>query len=198
MRRQYCLQTIRKEGIKVKSITRVLALLLAFVFICSTGFAASLDSNATAAIALYIDTSGHYVPGMDLLNKALNEVIRFKVNALLLGSEVQSGNEVLRDLSRCQINTANDATPQTLTAYGDARHVNYILLLSVRPLDIALDVKAFSTASGSYLVDKTINRPDGTAAMSTLDTLSAMIGGEVADILQTIQNTAANVAVVQD
>ena len=105
----------------MKPLTYVLVLLLAFFFICSTGFAASLDSNATAAIALYIDTSGYYVPGMDLFNKALNEVIRFKVNALLLGSEVQSGNEVLRDLSRYQINTASDATPQAFTAYGDDR-----------------------------------------------------------------------------
>jgi len=182
----------------VKLLTRTLFLLLLLLFTCSIGSAASLDSNATAAIALYIDTSGHYIPGMDLLNKALNEVIRFKVNALLLGSEVQSGNEVLRDLSRCQINTANDATPQALSAYGDARHVNYILLLSVRPLDVALDVKAYSTSTSSYLVDKTISRPDGTETMSTLDTLSAMIGNEVADVLQSIRDSAASVASAQN
>lgn len=182
----------------MKSITRILCVLLLLLFTCSIGSAAAVDSNATAAIALYIDTSGHYVPGIDLLNKALNEVIRFKVNALLLGSEVQSGNEVLRDLSRCQINTANEATPQALSAYGDARHVNYILLLSVRPLDVALDVKAYSTTSGSYLVDKTLCRPDGTAAMSTLDTLSAMIGNEVTDALELIRNSAASVASAQN
>lgn len=182
----------------MKSITRILCVLLLLLFTCSIGSAAAADSNATAAIALYIDTSGHYVPGIDLLNKALNEVIRFKVNALLLGSEVQSGNEVLRDLSRCQINTASEATPQALSAYGDARHVNYILLLSVRPLDVALDVKAYSTTSGSYLVDKALCRPDGTAAMSTLDTLSAMIGNEVTDALELIRNSAASVASVQN
>jgi hypothetical protein len=151
--------------------------------------AAAADGNASAAVALYIDTSGHYVPGVDILNKALNEVIRFKINALFLGSEVQSGNEVLRDLKRCNINSAADATPEGLAQYGKDRHVNYIILLSVRPLDVALDLKAFSTTDSAYVVDKTVTRPDGTEAASVIDTLSDMVGNEVAQVLQTIHGS---------
>lgn len=151
--------------------------------------AAAADGNATAAVALFIDTSGHYIPGVDILNRALNEVIRFKINVLLLGSEVQSGNEVLRDLSRCNINSAGDATPEGLAKYGKDRHVNYIVLASVRPLDVALDLKAYSTADNAYVVDKSVTRPDGTEAAPVLDTLSDMVGNEVSQVLQTIHGS---------
>ena len=125
-----------------------LVFLVVMVMISSTTSpaAAAADGNAMAAVALFIDTSGHYIPGVDILNKALNEVIRFKVNLLLLGSEVQSGNEVLRDLNRYNINSAADATVEGLAKYGTDRHVNYIVLVSVRPLDVALDIKAYYTS----------------------------------------------------
>jgi len=151
--------------------------------------AAAADGNAMAAVALFIDTSGHYIPGVDILNKALNEVIRFKINLLLLGSEVQSGNEVLRDLNRCNINSAADATTEGLAKYGTDRHVNYIVLVSVRPLDVALDLKAYSTADNAYIVDKSVTRPDGTEALSVMDTLSGMVGSEVSQVLQTIHGS---------
>ncbi len=168
----------------------LMVFLLALVMMTSNiSPVAAADGNASAAVALYIDTSGHYVPGVDILNKALNEVIRFKINALFLGSEVQSGNEVLRDLNRCNINSAADATPEGLAKYGKDRHVNYIVLVSARPLDVALDVKAYSTADNAYIVDKTVTRPDGTEAASVLDTLSDMVGNEVAQVLQTIHGS---------
>ena len=164
--------------------------LLALVVISSTATpVAAAGGNASAAVALFIDTSGHYIPGADILNKALNEVIRFKINALLLGSEVQSGNEVLRDLNRCNISSAADATPEGLAKYGNDRHVNYIVLVSVRPLDVALDLKAYSTADNAYVVDKSVTRPDGMEAASVLDTLSDMVGNEVAQVLQTIHGS---------
>lgn len=167
-----------------------LVFLLTLVMIGSTiAPAAAAEGNATAAVALFIDTSGHYIPGIDILNKALNEVIRFKINVLLLGSEVQSGNEVLRDLSRYNINSAADATQEGLAQYGKERHVNYIVLVSVRPLDIALDLKAYSMANNAYVMDKSVTRPDGTEAMSVLDTLSDMVGNEVAQVLQTIHGS---------
>ncbi len=168
----------------------LLVFLLALVVISSTiSPVAAADGNAMAAVALFIDTSGHYIPGVDILNKALNEVIRFKINVLFLGSEVQSGNEVLRDLNRCNINSAADATPEGLAEYGKDRHVNYIVLLSVRPLDVALDLKAYSTADNAYIVDKSVTRPDGTEAASVMDTLSGMVGNEVAQVLQTIHGS---------
>ncbi len=169
--------------------TFLIILLLTFTLSAATCFAAGNNDNALTAIALYIDTSGHYVPGMDMLNKALNEVIRYKVNALFLGSEVQSGNEVLRDLGRCNIISASTATVDGLSAYATNRHVNYVVLFSVRPLDIAIDLKAYSAEANDYIVNKSVTRPDGTEAWSTLDTLSSMIGDEVTQVLQVIRGS---------
>lgn len=106
-----------------------------------------------------------------------------------MGSEVQCGNEVLRELNRCNISNAAEATPEGLTAYGRNRHVNYIVLVSVRPLDVALDLKAYSTADNTYIVDKSVTRPDGTQAFSTVDTLSDMVGNEVTQVLQVIRGS---------
>ena len=169
----------------------LLSFVLLFGLLVSTGvcLAAPADGNALAAVALYIDTGGRYVPGVDILNKALNEVIRYKINMLFLGSEVQSGNEVLRDLRRYDVNTAAEATPGTLSSYAANRHVNYIILLSVRPLDIALDVKAFSAVDNCYIVDKTVTRPDGASALTTVEALSELIGEEVVTLLQYIRGT---------
>jgi len=168
---------------------RIILICLICLLVTSVTCLAAPGDNAMAAVALYIDTSGHYVPGSDMLNKALNEIIRFKINALFLGSEVQSGNEVLRELNRYSVTSSATATPEALSAYSSNRHVNYLILMSVRPLDMALDLKAFSAASGDYIVDKTVTRPDGTEAMSALDTLSSMVGTEVVQILQTIRGS---------
>jgi len=166
-------------------------IVICFLVLCIAGpatcLAASADDNSLAAVALYIDTSGRYVPGAELLNKALNEVIRFKVNALFMGSEVQSGNEVLRDLNRCSVNGAAGATPENLSAYAASRHVNYIVLISVRPIDVAIDIKTYSTADNAFLIDKSVTRPDGREAQSTLDSLTEMVGNEITAILQAIQ-----------
>ncbi|EAX48829.1 hypothetical protein TcarDRAFT_2518 [Thermosinus carboxydivorans Nor1] len=169
---------------KVKIVLSALIFLL--VASPAISFAGVTDDNALAAIALYIDTSGRYVPGLDMLNKALNEVIRYKVNALFLGSEVQCGNEVLRELKRYNVATAADATPDALTAYAKARHVNYIILLAVHPLDVTLDIKAYSSAANAYIVDKTVTAPDGGAALSMLDSLSGLLGDELASVLTMI------------
>jgi hypothetical protein len=156
--------------------------LLVCLFVSLPLCQAAADDNAMIAVALYIDTSGHYVPGMDLLNKGLNEVIRFKVNALFLGSEVLSGNQVLRDLNRCGIANAASATPEALASYAQSAHVNYTLLFTIRPLDISFDIKAFSTATNSLLVDKTVTKPDGASTLSILDTLSSMISEEISQL----------------
>jgi len=168
-----------------KSIFFILILLLLNVSIC---LAAQADDNAMIAVALYIDTSGHYVPGTDFLNKALNEVIRFKINALFLGSEVQSGNAVLRDLNRYGITNTTSATPDLLSTYANAAHVNYVMLFTIYPLDLSLDLKAFSSATNTYIVDKSITRPDGTEALSAFDTFSTMIGDQLTQIFQTIHS----------
>jgi hypothetical protein len=166
-----------------KSLLFALILLLLNTTLC---LATPAEDNAMIAVALYIDTSGHYVPGTDFLNKALNEVIRFKINALFLGSEVQSGNAVLRDLNRCGISNTLSATPELLTTYANSAHVNYVMLFTIHPLDFSLDLKAFSSATNSYVVDKSITRPDGTETLSAIDTFSAMIGEQLTQVFQAI------------
>ena len=166
----------------------LLVTLLLLLFIGPVCLASPSDDNAMFAVALYIDTSGHYVPGVDILNKALNEIIRFKINALFLGSEVHSGNEVLRDLNRVGITSTASATPSSLAAYAQATHVNYVMLFTIRPIDVSFDLKAFSTATGTYIADKTVSRPDGTDALSTLDTFSAMISSEISQLFQIIHS----------
>lgn len=165
----------------------ILFLLIIFLLNISICLAAS-DDNAMIAVALYVDTSGHYIPGTDFLNKALNEVIRFKINALFLGSEVQSGNAVLRDLTRCGITNTISATPELLSTYASTAHVNYVMLFTIHPLDFSLDLKAFSAATNTCIVDKSLTRPDGTEALSAFDTFSVMIGDQITEIFQTIHS----------
>ena len=160
--------------------------LMMFLFNIATCLAAPADENAMISVALYVDTSGHYVPGIDFLNKALNEVIRFKINALFLGSEVQSGNAVIRDLTRYGITNTSSATIDLLSTYATNAHVNYVMLFTIHPLDISLDLKAFSTATQGYVIDQTVTRPDGSEALSLLDTFSTMISDQLTQTFQTI------------
>ncbi len=171
-----------------KVLLSVLLILLLNLTVC---LAEPADTNAMISVALYIDTSGHYVPGIDLLNKALNEVIRFQINSLFLGSEVQSGNAVLRDLTRSGITNTASATVDSLSTYANAAHVNYVMLFTIHPIDIALDLKAFSTSTNSYIVEKSITRPDGTEGLSLFDTFSTMISTELTDIYKIINTKSS-------
>lgn len=179
-----------------KVFSTILLILLIFTLTALPALAEPASDNDLAAVALYIDTSGHYLPGSDMLNKALNDVIRFKLNLLMLGSEVQSGDGVLRDLSDYNIHSAGDASLEALAAYGAQRHVNYIVLFSVRPWDMALDLKAYSTATNDYIMDKTLIRPDGDSALSTVDSLSNMLGFGLTEVFQMVKSpvAAANAA----
>lgn len=163
-------------------LKRLLLGLLICLFVSLPTPGSAADDNAAIAVALYIDTSGHYVPGIDFLNKGLNEAIRFKVNMLFLGSEVLSGNQVLRDLNRAGITGTTSATPETLAEFASSAHVNYTLLFTVRPLDVSLDIKAFSTGANCLLVDKSISKPEGISTLSTLDALTTMIGDEISSV----------------
>jgi hypothetical protein len=160
----------------------LLGLLVCLFVLLPVSEAAAADDNAAIAVALYIDTSGYYVPGIDLLNKGLNEAIRYKVNLLFLGSEVLSGSQVLSDLSRFGITNTASATPAALADYANSSHVNYTLLFTVRPVDFSLDIKAFSTAGNSMLIDKTVTKPEGLSTLSTLSALSTMIGDEITNL----------------
>lgn len=169
----------------------LLLVLIILLLTMSTCLAGPYDENAMIAVALYIDTSGHYVPGIDFLNKALNEIIRFKINALFLGSEVQSGNAVLRDLSRVGITNTTSATIDLLSTYSSTVHVNYVMLFTIHPLDFSLDLKAFCASTNSYLVDKSVTRPDSTDTLSVVDTFGAMISDQltqISEIVHTIRS----------
>jgi hypothetical protein len=149
--------------------------------------ALAAEDNAMLAVALYIDTSGHYVPGLDLLNKGLNEVIRYKANLLFVGSELLSGSRVLSDLKNVGIIDTASATPEALSEYASSAHVNYTLLFTVRPLDVSLDIKAFSSSKNSLLIDKTITKPESMSSLSTLNALSTMIEDELTNLYNMVQ-----------
>lgn len=167
----------------------VLLLLVILLLNVTTCLAGPSDENAMIAVALYIDTSGHYIPGTEFLTKALNEVIRFKINALFLGSEIQSGNAVIRDLTRCGITNTASATVDLLSTYTNSAHVNYVMLFTIHPIDFSLDLKAFSASTNAYIVDKSTTRPDGTEALSLLDTFSTMIDDQLTQLFNTINTT---------
>jgi len=59
----------------------ILLILVILLLNATTCFAGPSDENAMIAVALYIDTSGRYIPGTDFLTKALNEVIYNTINA---------------------------------------------------------------------------------------------------------------------
>lgn len=160
----------------------LLGLLVCLFVLLPVSEAAAADDNAMIAVALYVDTSGHYVPGMDFLNKGLNEAIRYKVNMLFSGSEILSGSKVLSDLKGSGITDTASATPEALSAYAKQANVNYTLLFTVHPLDVSLDIKAFSTNKNSMLVDKTITKPDDMSSLSTLSALTTMLGDEITSL----------------
>lgn len=170
----------------VKKLSLLFIIFMLSITVC---LAAPSDANSMIAVALYIDTSGHYIPGTDLLNSALNEVIRFKINALFLGSQVQSGSIVLKDLARFGITNTASANISSLSSYASTSHVNYVMLFTIHPLDFSLDLKAFSASTNHYIVDKSISRPDNLSALSLIDTFSAMIGDELLQIFKTINST---------
>jgi hypothetical protein len=162
-------------------LKKTILIVLCLFSLLTSGALAASSENALMSVALYVDTGGHYVPGSELLTKGLNEVIRYKLNLLFLGSEVLSGNEVLRGLSRAGITGGQDATTEALTAYGSSAHVNNVVLLTVRPLSMELDVKAFNTSDNLFIVNKTVSPPDATS-LSALDTFPDMIGQQLAEL----------------
>lgn len=175
---------IRMPQISVEVIhlfKKTILLTLCLFFCLNAGVSAAASDNAFLAVALYVDTEGHYVPGSELLTKGLNEVVRYKLNMLFLGSEVLSGNTVLRDLSRSGIANGRDATAAALSSYGDTAHVSNVVLLTVRPLSMELDVKAFNSSDKQFLVDKTVS-PSSVASLSTLDTFSDLIGQQLSEL----------------
>jgi len=163
-------------------------LLLVMVMLVNIGvcLAAPVAENSTIAVALYIDTSGHYIPGIDMLNKALNEILRFKINALFLGSEVQSGDGVIQDLTRYGITNTSSATVDLLSPYAATAHVNYVMLFTIHPLDVSLDLKVFSASTNTYIIDQSLTRPADTETLSLVDTFSTMIGGQLTQLFKTL------------
>lgn len=160
--------------------------LLVYVSPC----AAAGEANSFLSCALYIDTSGQYVPGADLLAKGLNEVIRYKLNALFLGSEIHSGNEVLRGLKRHGVTDASSATPEALQAYCSSSYVNHVLLFTANPLEFSLDVKLYSGGDGAYLLDHRLSRPNSTEVLSVYDTFSLLLSSQIDQVKHLIKPEA--------
>ncbi len=160
---------------------KIVLALLCLTLLAPTSALAGAGENALTSVALYVDTTGHYLPGSELLTKGLNEVLRYKLNMFFLGSEVLSGNEVLRGLSRSGISSGVDADAANLSSYAAAAHVNNVILLTVCPLDMEMNVKAYNLATDSFLVNRTVAAPDA-SSLSKLDVFSDLIGQQLAEI----------------
>jgi len=172
----------------------ILLLLILFITSIPLCMAESQNDNSMIAVALYIDTSGYYIPGTDFLNKALNEAIRIKMNLLFLSSQVQSGTPVLNDLSRSGITSTSTATLDSLSTYAQMAHVNYVMLFTIHPLDVSVDLKAFSTSRNAYIIDKSIARPKTSADAPLADAFTEMINNELSDVFNIMKKDLASEA----
>ena len=163
-------------------------LFLALLVLTPAAQAAELPGDsAFVATALYIDAGDRDIPGLDLLNKGLNQVLRMQMSSLLLGSEVYVGTDVLRDLNRHGITNAASAQSANLTSYCVDRQVKNVILFTVNPLDMVVDCKAFTAKDEQFVVDKRMTPPEGGLMSTSYDRLAALFTNELPAIVATLK-----------
>lgn len=144
--------------------------------------------SAFVAAALYLDAGDRYVPGLDLLNRGLNQLLRAQLGSLLLGSEVYVGSDVLRDLQRHGVTDAPSAQPAALTSYCLDRRVKNVLLFTVNPLDLAVDCKAFAAKDEQFVLNKQLTAPEEGDLASSYERLSALFSRELPEIVANLKS----------
>ncbi|MDF2571220.1 MAG: hypothetical protein K0R55_2824, partial [Sporomusa sp.] len=77
---------------------------------------------------------------------------------LMLDGMVLSGSSVTRDLRRSGIDDFNTPEQSKLKSFGQLNDVSYVLLLTLHPLDISADIKAFDVSKGDYIIGKKITQ----------------------------------------
>lgn len=143
------------------------------------------------AVAVHIDTADKSILGADLLEAGINRLIQTKFSLVMMDQMVLSGSSVLRDLKKSGISDFATADPSKLKNFGKDNELSYVLLLTLYPLDISADIKAFDVNKGDYIVGKKITQPkEAESASGFMDTMlskfSRLVDSELDDILKTI------------
>lgn len=128
------------------------------------------SSAAAVSAALYVDTD---LPGGDYVNRGLNELLKFKLNALFMGSVVQTGSDVLSALAD-DGTTAAATSAASLESYALHHHTDYIFLLYLHPSEARLEVKLYSQLSHKMMIDQSLGYepPDENASLWQKTTLT--------------------------
>lgn len=173
-----------------KQIIICLSLLLLWTNVCSAG-QNQLNPSPYVAVAVQIDTAGRDILGLDLLESGINRLIQAKLNLIMLDGMVLSGNSVIKDLKKLGIDDFNTADLDKLKNYGHANDIAYVLLLTLHPLDISADIKAFDVSKGDYIIGKKITQPtEAESKIGFMDNLltrfTLLIDSELDSVLKTI------------
>lgn len=152
----------------------------------------TLAPNPLVAVAVHIDTGDKNIFGVDdLLEAGINRLIQSKFSLIMMDSMVISGNSVVRDLKKSGIDNFAAAPTNKLKDFGTAHEVSYVLLISLHPLDISADIRAFDVNKGDYIIGKKITQPKEAESKSGfMDTMlskfSRLIDSELDDVVKTI------------
>jgi hypothetical protein len=117
-----------------------------------------LSPGPRIAVAVHIDTAEKDIFGVELLESGINRLVEAKFSLLMLDGMVLSGSSVTRDLRRSGIDDFNTPEQSKLKSFGQLNDVSYVLLLTLHPLDISADIKAFDVSKGDYIIGKKITQ----------------------------------------
>lgn len=174
-----------------KSIIICLSILMLLTTPCFASNNA-FSPSPILAVAVNIDTDGKNVFGLDFIEAGINRLIQAKFSLVMLDGTVLSGSSVLRDLKKAGIKDFKDAEAARLANFGKENEVPYILLLTLNPMDISADIRAFDVKKGDYIIGKKITQPPAVAESSSgimdsmLAKFSRLIDNELDELVKTI------------
>lgn len=167
-----------------------LMLLLLWTSPCFAG-QNSIGASSFVAVAVHIDTADKDIIGIDLLEAGINKLIQYKSSLVLMDGMILSGSSVLRELKKSGIDDFSNHNPTKLQEFGRNNNVSYVLLLTLYPLDISADIRAFDVSKGDYLIGKKITQPKEAESKSGfMDTMvnkfSRLLDSELDEIFKAI------------
>ncbi|SMC67630.1 hypothetical protein [Sporomusa malonica] len=173
-----------------KQVIVCLSLLLLWTNVCFAG-QSLLSPSPYVAVAVHIDTTSRDILGVDFLESGINRLIQAKFSLVMMDGMVLSGNSVLKDLKKSGIDDFNTADLGKLKNFGQTNDVAYVLLLTLHPLDVSADMKAFDVSKGDYIIGKKITQPKEAESKSgfmdnILTKFTLLIDSELDDVLKTI------------
>ncbi|MDF2572800.1 MAG: hypothetical protein K0R55_4404 [Sporomusa sp.] len=173
-----------------KQVIICLSLFLLWTNVCFAG-QSLLSPGPYVAVAVHIDTAGKDIFGVDLLEAGINRLVQAKFSLVMMDGMVLSGNSVIKDLKKSGIDSFETADLIKLKNFGQTIDVSYVLLLTLHPLDVSADIKAFDVGKGDYIIGKKITQPKEAESKSgfmdnMLTKFTRLIDNELDDVLKTI------------